>query len=93
MKVLTSPTFDRHAKKLHNNEKLALDGAVREIMINPQLGDQKRGDLDGFYIYKYRFSNQLWLLAYTVESEESLTLRLVGAHENFYEALKRNVRK
>jgi len=32
-------------------------------------------------------------LAYTVESEESLTLRLVGAHENFYEALKRNVRK
>lgn len=93
MRVLTSPTFNRHAKKLHPNEKQALDGAVREIMINPQLGDQKRGDLGGFYIYKYRFRDQLWLLAYTVDSEESLTLRLVGAHENFYKALKRNVGK
>jgi len=32
---------------------------------------------------------QLWLLAYTVESEEVITLRLVGPHENFYQALKK----
>jgi len=90
MKVLTSPTFLKHAKKLHQNEKKALDGAVLQIISNPLLGEPKRGDLEGVYIYKYKFKAQLWLLAYTVESPEEITLRLVGPHENFYKSLKRS---
>ena len=89
MKVLTSPTFDRYAKKLHPNEKRILNRAVMRIREDPLLGEPKRGDLEGFYIYKYKMKTQLWLLAYTVESEEVLTLRLVAPHENFYRTLKR----
>lgn len=89
MKVLTSPTFDRYAKKLHLNEKKSLDIAVLAISRDPSLGEAKKGDLTGFYIHKYKMKSQLWLLAYTVESEEVLTLRLVGPHENFYASLKR----
>ena len=90
MKVLYSPTFERHVKKLHGNEKKSLDIAVREIQEDPSIGELKRGDLEGMYIYKFKHGRQLWLLAYTVDSEEYLTLRLVGPHENFYRDLKRN---
>ena len=89
MKVLTSPTFTKHAKKLHPNEKKALDAAVLQIMHNPLVGERKKGDLDGVYICKYKMKSQLWLLAYTIESLEEITLRLVGPHENFYNSLKR----
>ena len=89
MKVLTSPTFDRYAKKLHPNEKKILNKAVLAIRDDPILGDPKIGDLEGFYIYKYQMKTQLWLLAYTVESDEVMTLRLVGPHENFYRTLKK----
>jgi len=90
MKVFTSPTFERHAKKLHPNEKKALDNAVLSILENPFVGEAKKGDLEGVYILKYKMKTQLWLLAYTIELDESLTLRLVGQHENFYKTLKRN---
>jgi mRNA-degrading endonuclease RelE of RelBE toxin-antitoxin system len=91
MKVLYSPTFERHEKKLHQNEKKALDLAVREVVKNPYIGEPKRGDLEGIYVHKYWYGSQTWLLAYTVDSEDWLTLRLVGPHENFYKDLKRNL--
>lgn len=90
MKVFTTPTFERHAKKLHLNEKEALDRAVREIMQKPNLGELKRGDLAGVFIYKYKSNVQLWLLAYRVDNQEGITLLLVGPHENFYQSLKMN---
>ncbi|MFA5918025.1 MAG: type II toxin-antitoxin system RelE/ParE family toxin, partial [Candidatus Nanopelagicaceae bacterium] len=62
---------------------------VLAIRQDPLLGEPKKGDLEGFYIYKYKMKTQLWLLAYTVESDEVMTLRLVGPHENFYRTLKR----
>jgi len=89
MRVLTSPTFERYAKRLHPNEKKFLDEAVSAIKRDPLLGEAKKGDLEGIYIYKYKMKTQLWLLAYTYESVETLTLRLVGPHENFYKVLKR----
>ena len=92
MKVLTSPTFERYAKKLHLNEKKSLDTAVLTISKDPSLGEAKKGDLEGFHIYKYKIKSQLWLLVYTVESDEIMTLRLVGPHENFYTSLKRKAR-
>jgi len=88
--VLTSPTFERHVKKLHAPEKRALDQAVREVARDPSIGEAKKGDLEGIYVYKYRNGSQLWLLAYSVESEDQITLRLAGPHENFYKSLKRN---
>jgi mRNA-degrading endonuclease RelE of RelBE toxin-antitoxin system len=90
VKVLTSPTFERHAKKLHKHEKKALDLAVREVAQDPSIGEAKRGDLAGVYVYKFKNGSQHWLLAYTVESVDQLTLRLVGPHENFYKGLKRS---
>ena len=90
MKVLITPTFQRYAKKLHPNEKKALDASIQLIMRNPKIGEAKKGDLAGIFIYKYSFNEQLWLVAYSYDAPETITLRLVGSHENFYRTLKRN---
>ena len=50
---------------------------------------RRLGDLAGIRIYKFRLSNQMYLLAYRVLDTESLKLLTLGSHENFYRDLKR----
>lgn len=94
MKVLQTPTFRRQVNKLHQNQKLDLDQAIREIVSNPGIGEMKSGDLTGIQVYKFRMVNQLTLLAYEVfEKELKLVLLTLGVHENFYRDLKKNKQK
>ena len=89
MRVLVTPTFERAVKKLHKQQKAALDEAVRTIVGQPETGDTKVGDLAGVQVYKFRMGNLLCLLAYRVLDENALKLLMVGPHENFYRDLKR----
>lgn len=52
------------------------------------LGEPKRGDLAGVYVYKFKSKYQLMLLAYEHDPETRMPL-LLGSHENFYRDLKR----
>lgn len=61
--VIQTPTFQRQIKKLHKNQKLALDQAIYEILKNTNIGEMKKGDLAGIQVYKFRMINQLTLLA------------------------------
>ena len=56
---------------------------------DPVAGEAKVGDLVGIRVYKFRLSNQLYLLAYRILDAESLKLLTLGSHENFYRDLKR----
>lgn len=89
MRILVTRTFERVVKKLHKQQKLALDEAVRTIVGQPDIGDIKVGDLSGVQVYKFRMGNLLCLLAYRVLNENTLKLLVVGPHENFYRDLKR----
>ncbi len=89
MRILVTPTFERAVKKLHRQQKTALDEAVRVVASQPDAGEAKTGDLAGVQVYKFRMGNLLCLLAYRVLSDESLNLLMVGPHENFYRDLKR----
>jgi mRNA-degrading endonuclease RelE of RelBE toxin-antitoxin system len=89
MKFTQAPSFIRTVKKLHPNQKKALDKAVRALAERPSLGEAKVGDLAGIYIYKFKIENLEWLLAYRIQSKSHLTLLVVGPHENFYRDLKR----
>ncbi len=89
MRILVTPTFERTAKKLHRNQKSALDEAVRTVAGQPEIGETKLGDLAGVQVYKFRMGNLLCLLAYRVLDESTLKLLMVGPHENFYRDLKR----
>lgn len=89
MRILVTPTFERVVKKLHKQQKLALDEAVRTLVGQPDIGEIKVGDLAGVQVYKFRMGNLLCLLAYRVLNENTLKLLVVGPHENFYRDLKR----
>jgi len=77
----------RSYKKLHNNQKNAVDKAVADIVRDPTLGTAKKGDLQGVYVYKFECVKQRLLLAYEYDSITRVLL-LVGSHENFYRKMK-----
>jgi mRNA-degrading endonuclease RelE of RelBE toxin-antitoxin system len=89
-KVLQTRTFANNKKKLHKNQIKELDVAVREILENPEIGEQKKGDLESVYVYKCKITKKLFLVAYQFD-EATLTLLMVGPHENFYRDLKKIV--
>ena len=91
--VHASPSFARVVKKLHARDKKALDQAVQNIAADPTIGEEKRGDLAGVFVYKFKLNNQETLLAYELnpnrQAPDEVVLLGVGAHENFYAQLKR----
>ena len=89
MDVFVTLTFEQQAKKLHKNQKQILDHVIHAIAANPLIGESKKADLIGIYVYKFQMGNRVWLLAYRIISDESIKLLLVGPHENFYRKLKR----
>ena len=82
------PMFKKAYKKLHANEKKVVDGAIKEIIKDPKLGEEKRGDLAGVFVYKFKFNTKEFLLGYEWDPKQRLLLAL-GVHENFYRKLKR----
>lgn len=87
--VLQTPSFKKAIKKLKHNQKKELDSAIKEIMANPALGEQKKGDLSFLRVYKFKMNKQLTLLGYSF-NDGTLTLELMvlGSHENFYRDIK-----
>ena len=65
---------------------------VEEVLIDPKLGQLKKGNLEGFRVHKFTMGRQLTLIAYKVEND-SLVLYQVGPHENFYKNLKRYLKE
>lgn len=89
MNILQTPTFKKQVKKLHKNQKLDLDRAIKMIVENPYSGEMKKGDLNDIQVYKFTMINQLTLLAYEfIEEKLQLTLLALESHENFYRDLK-----
>ena len=59
MRILVTPTFQRAVKKLHTQQKAAIDEAVRTISSQPEVGDTKVGDLAGVQVYKFSMGSLL----------------------------------
>jgi len=85
--VRQTNAFLRAYKKLHNNQRDSVDQAVADIVLHPTIGEAKKGDLAGIYVYKFKCIGQLFLLAYEFDPA-TRTLLLLGTHENFYRNLK-----
>lgn len=83
------PAFKKAYKKLHGQEKIEVNAAIRKIVEDPKLGQEKKGDLSGVYVYKFKIYHQEMLLAYEWNPQERLLLML-GVHENFYRDLKKS---
>jgi len=88
--ILQTPTFEKAVKKLHTNQKKDLDAAIRILIDEPMIGEQKKGDLAFLRVYKFKMVKQLTLLGYSYE-DGTVTLELIalGSHENFYRDVKK----
>ena len=87
--LLQMPAFKKTYKKLHKQSKTEVDNAIRTIIKNPKIGVEKKGDLVGVFIYKFKIHKQEMRLAYEWDPKTHVLLAL-GVHENFYRDLKKN---
>jgi len=92
MKILTSRSFQNKIKKFSNKEKKILDGEIKQIAKEPALGVEKKGDLRGVFVHKFKIQSSLYLLSYRVKNE-NLELIMLGPHENYYRDLKSYLKK
>jgi hypothetical protein len=53
-------------------------------------GEEKRGDLAGVRVYKFRVQDKHFLLAYEFDAG-ILSLLALGVHKKFYRDLKKNL--
>jgi mRNA interferase RelE/StbE len=88
MKIYQSRLFEKRTKKMSKAEKESLDREVRTIAENPDIGEEKKGDLKGVFVHKFKLKTILCLLAYR-KTGSDLELIMIGAHENYYRDLKR----
>ena len=77
---------------INGKEKQELDNEIREIVQNPSIGSEKKGDLRDIFVHKFVLHNQLYLLAYRIVMEESIELIMLGSHENYYKDLKAHLK-
>jgi mRNA-degrading endonuclease RelE of RelBE toxin-antitoxin system len=87
MKIYQSRLFEKKVKKMSKAEKDALDREVRNIAENPNVGEEKKGDLKGVFVHKFKLKTILYLLAYR-KTGLDLELIMIGSHENYYRDLK-----
>ena len=89
--VKQMPAFKKAYKKLHSQQQATVNDAIRAIIKNPKIGQEKKGDLGGVFVHKFKIYHQEMLLAYESTQEERLLLAL-GVHENFYRNLKSKIK-
>ena len=87
MKIYQSRTFENKIKKLSLQEKEILDEEIKKIAGNPLVGEEKKGDLRGVYVLKFKIKSIQYLLSYKMIKSD-LELIMIGPHENYYRDLK-----
>ena len=88
MQITQTNQFKKSYKKLFPNQLPETNDAINEIIANPEIGEQKRGDLFWLRVYKFKKLGQLTLIGYNIENE-TLIFTALGSHENFYRDIKR----
>jgi mRNA-degrading endonuclease RelE of RelBE toxin-antitoxin system len=87
MKIYQSKSFEKKMKKMSKSEKDSLDREVKRIAEDPRIGEEKKGDLRGVFIHKFKLKTTRYLLAYRKIGGE-MELVMIGPHENYYRDLK-----
>lgn len=90
IKVFETPTFRKAFKKLSESEKILVEDEIDKVIDNPDIGEQKKGDLSHLWVHKFKMNDQLVLLGYSwKETELQLYLLNIASHENFYRDAKK----
>jgi mRNA-degrading endonuclease RelE of RelBE toxin-antitoxin system len=87
MKIYQSRSFEKKIKKMSKSEKDSLDREIKRIAEDPSIGEEKKGDLRGVLVHKFKLKTTQYLLAYRKVGGD-LELVMIGPHENYYRDLK-----
>jgi mRNA interferase RelE/StbE len=86
MKILQSNSFKKKVRRFSKQDKIILDTQIRKIVKNPEIGQEKKGDLKGVFVFKFKIHTTQYLLSYRL-IEDNLELIIIGPHENYYRDL------
>ena len=87
MRIIQSRTFEKRVRHLRKQEKKILDQQVRRIAKDPSIGREKRGELRGVFVHKFKIHATQYLLSYRLQAADTLELIMIGPHENYYRDL------
>ena len=87
MRIIQSRTFEKRVRHFRKQEKTILDQQVRKIVENPAIGQEKRGELRGVFVHKFKIHATQYLLSYRMANADILELIMIGPHENYYRDL------
>ena len=87
MKIIQSRSFEKKVKRFRKRDKKLLDEQIQRIVGNPAVGHEKKGDLRGVYVHKFKIHTLQYLPAYRFR-KKTLELIMIGPHENYYRDLK-----
>lgn len=89
IEVFESNLFSKQLKKLSEKDLIVVEDEIERVIADPEIGEQKKGDLSHLRVHKFKVNSQLVLLGYAwKDAELQLYLLSVGPHENFYDTLK-----
>ena len=91
MKIIQSRSFERKVRRFGKQEKRILDRHIRKILKNPTIGQEKKGELRGVFVHKFKIHATQYLLSYRSKAG-ALELIMIGPHENYYRDLAAYVR-
>ena len=86
MFIVQSTSFEKRVRKFGKQEKRILDSQIRKILGDPAIGQEKKGDLKGVFVHKFKIHSTQFLLAYRFVGG-NLELIMIGPHENYYRDL------
>ena len=86
MQIIQSRSFENKVKIYSKKQKNVLDKQIHKIIDNPSIGQEKKGDLRGVFVYKFKIETIQYLLSYRIV-KNNLELIMIGPHENYYRDL------
>jgi plasmid stabilization system protein ParE len=87
MRIIQSRIFEKKVRRFRKQEKKILDQEVRRIAKDPAIGREKRGELRGVFVHKFKIHTTQHLLSYRMTGDGILELIMIGPHENDYRDL------
>ncbi|MFT5484554.1 MAG: mRNA interferase RelE/StbE [Halieaceae bacterium] len=92
MKILQSGSFKKKVRRFRKQEKKILDTQIRKIVKDPAIGQEKKGDLRGVFVLKFKIHATQYLLSYRLIGDH-LELIMIAPHENYYRDLSSYLKK
>ena len=92
MQILQSGIFKKKVRRFREPEKRILDKQIQIILEDMTIGNEKKGDLKGVFVHKFKIQSTQYLLSYRV-AEGNLELIMIGPHENYYRDLSNYLKK